>query len=202
MLYYQIGAAAIILLFILIGVYRGIFRTLFNLIGLVLSAFLSNQIAGPLAQGVYDSFVRQSVILRIQEAIAQNGVTSAVNGAVAAFPEWISKTFGLADKLSDYGIDQLPNGIALSNSQTLSIAESIEREISPAIVAVLSVIAVFVLFFVLMIIIKILIRLIIKAMDGPVLRGINRFFGGALGAIEGAVLVLFLCVVFNIKLFA
>ena len=202
MIYYQIGAAVIILLFILIGVYRGIFRTLFNLIGLALSAFLSNRIAGPLAQGVYDSFIRQSVVLRIQEAIMQNGVTSAVNGAVSAFPDWLSNSLGLGDKLAGFGADQLPGGAVISNAQAFEIAQSVEREIYPAIIAVLSVIVTIVLFFILMIIIKLLIRLIIKAMDGPVMRGLNRFFGGVLGAVEGVVLVLFICVIFNIKLFA
>ena len=45
MIYYQIGAAVIILLLILIGAYRGIIRTLLNLIGLALNAFLSYHIA-------------------------------------------------------------------------------------------------------------------------------------------------------------
>ena len=69
MIYYYIGAAVIIIILILIGAYRGIIRTLFNLIGLALNAFLSYHIAGPLAQGMYDSFFKQAVITKIQEVI-------------------------------------------------------------------------------------------------------------------------------------
>jgi hypothetical protein len=52
------------------------------------------------------------------------------------------------------------------------------------------------------IIIKLIIRLILRALNGRVLRTVDRFFGGLLGGAEGVILVYFLCSVFNINLFA
>ena len=195
MIYYQIGAAVIILLLILIGAYRGIIRTLLNLIGLALNAFLSYYISGPLAQGMYDTFFKQTVITKIQEEVAYES-------ALSALPDWLSKMVGAANQLTGQGIDKLVSNYNLSNDQTLSIAKAIEAQLAPAIVAVMAVIIVFILFFLLMIIIKLIIRLILRALDGRVLRTVDRFFGGLLGGVEGIILVYFLCSVFNINLFA
>lgn len=202
MIYYQIGAAVIILLLILIGAYRGIIRTLLNLIGLALNAFLSYYISGPLAQGMYDTFFKQTVITKIQEAVAQKGVSVAYESTLSALPDWLSKMVGAAYQLTGQGIDKLVSNYNLSNDQTLSIAKAIEAQLAPAIVAVMAVIIVFVLFFLLMIIIKLIIRLILRALNGRVLRTVDRFFGGLLGGVEGVLLVYFLCSVFNINLFA
>ncbi len=202
MIYYYIGAAVIIIILILIGAYRGIIRTLLNLIGLALNAFLSYHIAGPLAQGMYDSFFKQAVITKIQEAVAQKGVSVAYESAMAALPDWLSKMVGAANQLTGQGIDKLVNNYNLSNDQTLSIAKAIEAQLAPAIVAIMTVIIVFILFFLLMIIIKLIIKLIIRALDGRALRTFDRVLGGLLGGVEGVVLVVFLCSVFNINLFA
>ena len=202
MIYYQIGAAVIILILILIGAYRGIIRTLLNLIGLALNAFLSYHISGPLAQGMYDTFLKQTVITKIQEAVAQKGVSVAYESALTALPDWLSKIVGAANQLTGQGIDKLVNNYTLSDGQTLSIAKAIEAQLAPVIVAILAVIIVFILFFLLMIIIKLIIRLILKALNGPVLKSFDRFFGGLLGGAEGVILVYFLCSVFNINLFA
>ena len=202
MIYYQIGAAVIILILMLIGAYRGIIRTLLNLIGLALDAFLSYHISGPLAQGMYDTFFKQTVITKIQEAVAQKGVSVAYESALSALPDWLSKMVGAANQLTGQGIDKLVNNYTLSDGQTLSIAQAIEAQLAPVIVAIMAVIIVFILFVLLMIIIKLIIRLILKALDGRVLRTFDRFFGGILGGVEGVLLVYFLCSVFNINLFA
>lgn len=202
MIYYQIGAAVIVLLFILIGAYRGIIRTLFNLIGLALNAFLSYWIARPLAQGIYDTFFKQALIEKIQTAIAQNGVNYAVDSAFSSMPEWLANAVGISEKLSGQNFEQIAKGYSLSGDQTLSMAQAVEKVLGPVAVAIIAIIAVFIIFTILMILIKILIRFIIKAVDGPGLRTIDRVLGAVLGGIEGAVLVFFICMVLNIKLFA
>ena len=202
MIYYQIGAAAIVLIFILIGAFRGIIRTLLNLIGLALNGFLSYFIAGPLAQRLYDSFFRQALTERIREAIAQNGVSFAVDSAVSAMPDWLANAVGLSEKLSGQNLEQLAKGVVLSDDQTLAMAQAVERVLAPVAVALLTIITVFVLFTLIMIIIKIIIRLIIKALDGSVLRTADRVLGAIVGGVEGAVIVLFLCALLNINLFA
>ena len=202
MIYYQIGAVVIVLLFILIGAFRGIIRTLLNLIGLALNAFLSYWIARPLAQGIYDSFFKQALIEKVQAAIAQHGVNYAVDSALGAMPDWLANAVGLSEKLTGQNFEQIAKGYELGNDQTLSMAQAVERVLGPVVVAAIAVIAVFVLFMILMIIIKIIIRLIIRAIDGPGLRTIDRVLGAVLGGVEGAVLVLFLCAILNINLFA
>ena len=202
MIYYQIGAAAIVLIFILIGAFRGIIRTLLNLIGLALNGFLSYFIAEPLAQGLYDSFFRQALTERIREAIAQNGMSLAVDSAVSAMPDWLANAVGLSEKLSGQNLEQLAKGVVLSDDQTLAMAQAVERVLAPVAVALLTIITVFVLFTLIMIIIKIIIRLIIKALDSPVLRTADRVLGAIVGGVEGAVIVLFLCALLNINLFA
>ena len=190
------------LVFILIGAFRGIIRTLLNLIGLALNAFLSYFIARPLAQGVYDTFFKQALIEKVQTAIAQNGVNYAVDSAFGSMPDWLANAVGLSEKLSGQNFEQIAKGYTLSNDQTLSMAKAVEQVLAPVMIAIISIIATIALFTVLMIVIKLLIRLILKALDGPGLRTVDRVLGAVLGAVEGIVLVFFLCMLFNIQLFA
>ena len=129
MIYYQIGAVVIVLLFILIGAFRGIIRSLLNLIGLALNAFLSYWIARPLAQGIYDTFVKQALIEKVQAAIAQHGVNYAVDNALGSMPDWLANAVGLSEKLSGQNFEQLVKGYELSNDQTLSMAQAVEKVI-------------------------------------------------------------------------
>lgn len=202
MIYYQIGAVEIVIIFIAIGAYRGILRTLFNLIGLALNAFLSYSIAGPLAKGIYNTFFKQTIITKIQEIIAEKGVSFVADNIYAALPDWLKNAAGIANQISGKNLEQIPNNIKLPDSQTLSLAQSIESALSVVAIMVLTAITTLVLFFFIMIIIKLLIRLILRAFEGPVLRTFDRVFGAVLGAAEGIILVFFICVVFNIKLFS
>lgn len=202
LIYYQIGAAVIVILFIVIGAFRGIARSILNLIGFALDAVLAYYIAPPLAQWIYDEFIKQTVILKIQESISQNGVSVAWENIKTALPDWLSGAIGFTNGITGQGVDNVVNNIQLSDSQTLEMARSIESAIGGLAVSALTIILVFVLFALLMIVIKLIIRLIIKAMNAPVLRQINKILGAVLGAVEGCALVWFLCAVFGINLFA
>ncbi len=202
MIYYQIGAAVIIIILIAIGAYRGILRTLFNLIGLAINAFLSYSISGPLAKGIYDTFFKQTIINRIQQIIAENGVSFVANNIYAALPDWLKNAAGIANRISGDNLGQIPDNITVTDDQMISLSQSIESALSVVAVAVLTAITTLMLFLLIMIIIKLIIRLIMKAVEGPVIRTFDRIFGAVLGALEGIVLVFFICVVFNIKLFS
>ncbi len=202
MIYYQIGALAIIIIFIFIGAHRGIARGALNLIGLVLDALLSYYIAGPAAQWIYDTFFKQTVITAIQENIAAQGVSFAVDSVMSALPDWLSKAIGTVNGLTGQNIDQIAKSYTLPESQTLSMAQSIEKVVGALAVSLLTVITALVLFVILMIIIKLIIRMILRAVNVPVIRQINKLFGAVLGAAEGIAIVWFLCLVLNINLFA
>ncbi len=81
----------------------------------------------------------------------------------------------------------------LAPSQTDGIAQAIEKPVSELCVFLLSVIVSIVIFALLWIIFKMIIRLVMPLFSLPGVHAVNKIFGGVLGALEGAVLAVFLC---------
>lgn len=202
MIYYQIGAILIVVLFTVIGFFRGIARTLLNIAAIAVDAVLSYMIAPPLAQGIYNTFIKQAVITKAQQIIAENGVNFVVDNATKALPDWLSGLLGITKNLTGQDVTEIAKGYQLSESQTLEMAQAIEQAVGQIAVSVLTVLLILVLFIIIMIVIKLIIRMILKAMEAPGLRTVNRVLGGFLGAVEGCGIVMLLCLLFNINLFS
>lgn len=202
MIYYQIGAILIVVIFAAIGAFRGIARTVLNIVGVAVNAALSYLIATPLAQGIYDTFLKQSIITQTQQIIAENGVNFVVDSVTNALPDWLSGAIGITNSITGQDLAEIAKGYELSDTQTLSMAESIEQAVGQVAVSVLSILLVIVLFFIIMIFIKLLIRLILKATNYPVLKTLDRVLGAVLGTVEGCGIVILICLLFNIKLFS
>jgi len=81
----------------------------------------------------------------------------------------------------------------LTPAQTGSVAQSIEQPVGELCVFLLSVIAAMVIFAVLWIIFKLIIRTVMPLFSLPGIHAADKVLGAVVGALEGAVLVVFLC---------
>lgn len=178
-----------VLLFTVLGAWRGIARTLLNLVGLVVGMLLSRWISNGLALWIYATFLKPAVTANLEEQIMKNGVSEAIAKSLEAVPQWLDAIISAVFTPLGISYEDLQNGMFIGKHQASSIAKAIEEPLSRIIIAVLSMALMLVLFLVMMMIIKMIIRVILRAVHATGLSGINHFFGGILGFAEGFVFV-------------
>lgn len=179
--------AAIIVLFIIIGVRRGIARTILGIIGWVVTYALANELSKWLSQVIYDSFLKQTVIENVNSYMSNYGLDYLLNNSISALPDWIS---GL---LSLFGGSSETVARYVSQTDDFSVfnaAGIVSETLETMTVSAIKIILMIVLFIAIYILVRKLIRLVSKLFDVPVLRQVNSFFGGVLGAVNGVLCVL------------
>ena len=187
--------AALIIGFIVIGAVRGFAKTLLNFAGLVLNIMLSRFLSGLISGWIYTTFIQKVILSNLETEIAKNGFSETAANSMQTVPDWV--TAMLNSFFAPLGVNtgNLQKGIIIDGSQAQQLAKTIEQPMSEIIIAVLNIIVMTVLFFLFMIVIKLIIRAILKVFRIPVLSGINHFFGGIFGCIEG---IVFVCLAINI----
>ncbi len=177
---------AIIVLFIIIGIRRGLARTILNVLGIFITYICAGWASEILARILYNSFLKETVVNNINEFITVNGVDYAVSNCFSALPDWAYSIVSAVVSLFGGSFDQFERGILSSTTEAVTGASSaIEATVESVVVAVFGIILLIVLFILILILVKKLIKLVLKVFDAPVLKQVNRFFGGILGAIEG-----------------
>ena len=180
---------AVILLFTVLGVWRGIARTLLNLVGMIVGMLLSRWLSNGLALWIYATFIKPSVTASLEEQIMKNGFSEAVAKSLEAVPQWLDSIIGTVFTPLGISYDDLQKGMFIGQDQANSIAKAIEEPLSRIIIAVISIALMMVIFLVITMIFKLIIRAIMQAVRVSGLSGINHFFGGILGLTEGFVFV-------------
>ncbi|MBQ2358830.1 MAG: CvpA family protein, partial [Ruminococcus sp.] len=125
--------------------------------------------------------------------IAQNGEEFAAKTSLQALPDGFERMLEGLSKLFGVSPETIQGRLMLAPSQTDGIAQAIEKPVSELCVFLLSVIVSIVIFALLWIIFKMIIRLVMPLFSLPGVHAVNKIFGGVLGALEGAVLAVFLC---------
>lgn len=187
--------AAVIIGFIVIGAIRGFARTLLNFAGLVLNLMLSHFLSGVISGWIYTTFIQKVILSNLELEIAKNGFSEAVANSMKSAPDWVNTMLNTFFAPMGVNTGNLQKGIIIDDTQAQQLAKTIEQPMSEIIIAVLNVIVMTVLFFLFMIIIKLIIRAILKFFRLSALSGINHFFGGIFGCIEG---IVFVCLAINI----
>lgn len=185
--------AAIIVLFIIIGVKRGIARTILGIIGWFVTYVLANGLSKWLSQVIYDSFLEQTVIENVNGYMSSYGLDYLLDNSISVLPDWISGLLSLFGGSSET--------VARYVSQTddfsaLNAAGIVSEALETMTVSAMKIIMMIVLFIVIYILVRKLISLAAKLFEAPVLRQVNGFFGGVLGAVNGVLCVLIFVNVF------
>ncbi len=181
----DIAIIAIILLFLLIGFFKGFMKQILStanwLLALVGAFLLVKPISGLLTETAIQTTINNKII----DWIASKG---------ALFSEVIQTgqaSEQLTNAISALGLPQfianaIVNGLNLSSIEGKTLAEVLAPTIGNI---VLTVFTFLVLFILIMIIIKIVFRLLNKIFDKGVLGIVNKILGSALGIVKGLVLV-------------
>lgn len=177
---------AIIVLFIIIGVKRGIARSVLGIIGLFVTYAVANGLSDWLSQAIYSSFLEETVVANVNDYMNSYGLEYLLNNSFSALPEWIRWLVSLFGGSSE--------NLAESVSQTVGFAESnatnmVTQALEGVTVSAMRIVLMIVLFIVAYIIVRKLIKLVLNLFKAPVLKQVNGFFGGVLGAVNGVLCV-------------
>lgn len=180
---------SIVVLFAVIGVARGLAKTLANFVGIVVTAIIAYYLSDFLSQFLYDTFIKETIIINLEQTIQQNGIDYAISNCFEAVPQWIMGMISTVGGLFGTSFEDFQNGIVISENLTSTAAQTIERTMEPVITTIFSSLLMFVLFIIVLIIVKKLVKLVVKLFDIPIIKQINQFLGGIFGIAEGCVIV-------------
>ncbi len=180
----------IILLFVLLGVWRGAARTLLNLAAVTVSAIIARFAASALAAAVYEHFIKKTVTDNITRLITESGEQYAAQHSMQALPGGVKSLIGVFSRMFGVAPDDLQGRLVSSTAQPEQVARAIEKPLGELTICILSVLIMLVLFIALSLVLKAVIRLTLGFFELPVVRGLNKLLGGVLGAVEGLVVVL------------
>lgn len=196
----------ILVLFLIKTVYdcyrKGFLAVVIKVVGTVASFLLALTFSGPLSDWIYTRFLETTVVNTIAEKLPSGvgGLTMDGIGGLdtlmqfkdtaAAYisqaleslnPAWTFFSPADGAATTDAVVTQVQNGLTIAQA----VAESAVR---PTVTALLSIICFFVLFTVIMFVVKLLVRVGRGANEIPLVGGVNRLAGIAIGVVYAGVL--------------
>ena len=194
---YDIILIGIIILFIVIGSFKGLARMVFGLAATFVSWLLASWIAAPAAGWLYNALIEASVKSSVAEAVQKliTGAANSVSEVIAQLPVWLKGAMDLTG-------EQLPSaGAELGNELAGTAADTVNTAVRPVIVGFITIILTVVLFFLIRLILrKLLMKPILGLFKLPVISTLNRILGAVLGAVEGLVVVCILAYLLRLLL--
>ncbi len=181
----------LIILFAILGFRRGLARTLLNFAAMIASTVIANFLSDALAQAIYNSFIKQGVIEKIQTTISTQGVDTAINTSLNSAPDWVTGLLNPFMKMFGMSLNDVQKSLVISNDQTLTVAQNLEKPVGALTISIISLILMAVIFTVVFCLFKLLIRHVVKIFEIPVVSQINHILGGIIGFAEGIVFVVF-----------
>lgn len=169
---------------------KGFVKTFLSLVATAVSILIAHEYSAPLAEWANEAFVHNAAVNTFSEAItAQLG--NGTQALIEAIPDFIVE----AAEAGGINVSSIVSNIGSSIDATQA-AEQIYGGIYDIIVhPVLSVIAFLVLYAISNAVLSIGISFINGIFRLPVLKSLNRFLGGIIGAVKGIIVVAILSVV-------
>lgn len=173
---------AVIVLFTIIGVRHGIARTILGIVGLFVTYAVAGGLSKWLSPLIYNSFLEQTVTENVNNYMSSYGFDYLIDNSISALPEWIRWLVSLFGGSSENVVQYVSQSV--SSAQT-NATQAVTQTLESLAVSALQIVLMIVLFIIVYIIVRKLIRLVSKVFKAPVLRQVNGFFGGVLGAVNG-----------------
>lgn len=190
---------AFAVLTIFIAKKKGFVLTLLDFAAFFLAVFLAIPVSGWLAEGVYNTFISQSVVTALESQLpsAASGaeIAAQVNAVLKDFPDFVTVY------ASSIGIDisEISRQVSAAGASAGSLAQTVEANIvAPIVTAVCKAIIFVILLIIFVILLKIAARLINQFFKLPVLKTLNGTLGAVLGVLKAAVGIVIICSVIGL----
>lgn len=178
---------------------KGFVLTLLDFAAFFLAVFLAIPVSGWLAEGVYNTFISQSVVTALESqlpsAASSAEIAAQVNAVLNDFPDFVTAY------ASSIGIDisEISRQVSAAGASAGSLAQTVEANIvAPIVTAVCKAIIFVILLIIFVILLKIAARLINQFFKLPVLKTLNGTLGAVLGVLKAAVGIVIICSVIGL----
>lgn len=176
--------------FTMVGFHKGLLRILFTTFSVVVVITLSALITQPLAAFLHEkTFVGPEVEKRISEYIEKATAEKGIGVAIGAEDEFVDTL-----PLPSFVRTDIKENNTLNHYVEMGVntfAGYISARLTSIVMYAIAFILLFIVLSVLFRVIVFLLKIISKI---PVIRGINRLFGGLLGLAEGALILWCICI--------
>ena len=192
----DIICCALLVIFALIGFKNGLAKSLLRFAGNIFAAVIARAAAGPVAEYVYESFLRERVIQKMNELFPSGVVTVSLDEQIKAIRESIPEGAYAIAKFFDYIPETLVTG-----KSVLSVSEAETAYLQPILTKVLVIITIIALFIILSVILFILANIINKycfEKNKSSINKTNRVFGGIFGIVRGLIPIAVCCLILNV----
>lgn len=178
---------------------KGFVLTLLDFAAFFLAVFLAIPISGWLAEGVYNTFISQSVVTALESqlpsAASSAEIAAQVNAVLSDFPDFVT---AYASSI-EIDISEISRQISAAGASAGSLAQTVEANIvAPIVTAVCKAIIFVILLIIFVILLKIAARLINQFFKLPVLKTLNGTLGAVLGVLKAAVGIVIICSVIGL----
>ena len=187
----------IILLFTILGVFRGLAKSILNFVGLVLSAVVANFLSSNLSLWIYEAFLKQDIIQNLSYIAEQNSISYTITNCFDAVPNWVHGIISFIMGIFGGNVNDIVNYMTISDTNN-QIVYAIEKPLSDVVINIIGVLCVIVLFLGIFIIVKRLIHIALKVFSIPIVKQADMIFGGFLCVAEGIVFVFFAINIFYV----
>ena len=159
---FDIAVVVLVIIAAVIGAKKGFFRACFDFCGALIAMIAAGLLSSPVAEWIFTTFFRPSLVEKISAAVMGLGAGEAVNTVFDAFPELIQRALEAA------GITQ-GSIMAQVQDKTDSIAEAITDALSPMLINVIGVFVMLVLFVLFIVVLRGVATLLTGIFSLPVL---------------------------------
>ena len=179
---------------------KGFLMTLFNIASYVIAGILSKIFSAPVAAYVYEGFLGEKVIGKLQELMPSGSVegeiTTVILKVIETLPSYIQSLINHFVNPADI-VNAGAEGL-----NTVYTVEMLEQSyLAPVIINVLGIVVMVLLFILLVFILRIVFSVINKGLTKKkhkFIRGTNTLLGAAFGAVKGTAIVALIAAVLNI----
>ena len=183
---------------------QGFLTAAIKLVAVFISWMLAAKLAPIIAVRIYNSYLRENIILFISENIANAGIN--IENAGLSIEQIIAQAFGdgrlseIMQKLITMGANaEITQNILANVADAGEISQKIELSIvGPIVINVVKTVAYIVIFFVTVTILNIIARVCKIVNKLPLIGGLNHLLGGAMGIIIAFLSVCVVCVILNL----
>ena len=185
--------------FIVVAAYKkGFISTIIDTFAVAISAVVSYMFFEPVAEGVYNFFVRDLVETRFTRVLDDISSTLSVADKVNAMieglpPSSVKLAEAMGVNFNSLAFSLSPNG-NISNDDLINLA--VDKIGHPIMINVTEVITFVAMFVVITIALKFLAGIFKKANDIPLLGKLNAGLGGVIGIVKAAAIVFIVCTAF------
>ncbi len=185
----------IVLIAVAVSAKKGIVRTVLELVAFSVSVVLAFQLAAPMANTSYDSFLSERVENKIYAQLSESdehmSEMKTVLVAVESLPNFIRRQF---DE-SESSLKTITQQVTADGASNQEAAKQLNEQIARPLGVMVLTSVLFLLIFVLAnILLQWLAKTISKAFKLPIVGTVNGLLGGIFGALKGCLAVFLVCV--------